>query len=125
MQVEIGQVYEGVVKGITPYGAFVDLADGVTGMVHISEVANVYVSNIRDHLTENQTVKVKVLSINEAGKISLSIKKACPPPQREQRKPRMVRPVLRTAAAPDRTGVVPMCGNPRSSPLLRSCPLRI
>ena len=40
MQVEIGQVYEGVVKGITPYGAFVDLADGVTGMVHISEVAN-------------------------------------------------------------------------------------
>ena len=88
MQVEIGQVYEGVVKGIAPYGAFVDLADGVTRMVHISEVANVYVSNIRDHLTENQTVKVKVLSINEAGKISLSIKKACPPPQREQRKPR-------------------------------------
>ena len=76
MQLEIGKVYEGVVKGIMPYGAFVEIDNSVTGMVHISEVANTYVNDIKEHLTENQTVKVKVLSINEAGKISLSIKKA-------------------------------------------------
>ncbi|MBE6855015.1 MAG: S1 RNA-binding domain-containing protein [Ruminococcus sp.] len=83
MQLEIGKVYEGVVKGIMPYGAFVEIDNSVTGMVHISEVANTYVNDIKEHLTENQTVKVKVLSINEAGKISLSIKKAQPPQPRE------------------------------------------
>lgn len=85
MQLEIGKVYEGVVKGIMPYGAFVEIDNSVTGMVHISEVANTYVNDIKEHLTENQTVKVKVLSINEAGKISLSIKKAQPPQPREPR----------------------------------------
>lgn len=89
MQLEIGKIYEGKVKGITPYGAFVELESGTTGMVHISEVANTFVSDIKDHLTENQVVKVKVLSINEAGKISLSIKKACDtPPPAPQRSPR-------------------------------------
>ena len=76
MQLEIGKIYEGKVKGITQYGAFVDIDGGGTGMVHISEIANTYVSEIRDHLTENQQVKVKVIGINEAGKVSLSIKKA-------------------------------------------------
>lgn len=79
---EPGKIYEGVVKGMTPYGAFVELAPGVTGMVHISEVANTYVNDIKDHLTENQTVKVKVLAIGDNGKISLSIKKALPPAPR-------------------------------------------
>ena len=76
MQLEIGKIYEGKVKGITQYGAFVDIDGGGTGMVHISEIANTYVSEIRDHLTENQQVKVKFIGINEAGKVSLSIKKA-------------------------------------------------
>ncbi len=76
MQLEIGKIYTGKVKGITQYGAFVDIDGGGTGMVHISEIANTYVNEIRDHLTENQEVKVKVIGINEAGKVSLSIKKA-------------------------------------------------
>ena len=76
MQLEIGKIYSGKVKGITQYGAFVDIDGGGTGMVDISEIANTYVSDIREHLTENQEVKVKVIGINEAGKVSLSIKKA-------------------------------------------------
>lgn len=75
-QLEIGKIYNGKVKGITQYGAFVDIEGGGSGMVHISEIANTYVNEIRDHLTENQEVKVKVIGINEAGKVSLSIKKA-------------------------------------------------
>lgn len=78
MQLEIGKIYTGKVKGMTQYGAFVDIDGGGTGMVHISEIANVYVSDIHDHLTENQEVTVKVIGINEAGKVSLSIKKALP-----------------------------------------------
>ncbi|HHZ05620.1 MAG TPA: S1 RNA-binding domain-containing protein [Clostridiales bacterium] len=76
MQLEVGSVLEGKVTGITNFGAFVDLSDGVTGMVHISEVAPTYVNQIRDHLKEGQVVKVKVLSVGDDGKISLSIKKA-------------------------------------------------
>ncbi|MBE6858115.1 MAG: S1 RNA-binding domain-containing protein [Ruminococcus sp.] len=87
MQLEIGKIYNGKVKGITQYGAFVEIESGCTGMVHISEIANTYVSEIREHLTENQEVKVKVIGINEAGKVSLSIKKAVdnPPPQQNNR----------------------------------------
>ena len=85
MALEVGACIEGKVTGITKFGAFVDLGDGQTGMVHISEVAPTYVKEIRDHLTENQTVKVKVLSIGEDGKISLSIKKAMDPPPRPAR----------------------------------------
>ncbi len=76
MQLEIGKIYTGKVKGITQYGAFVDIDGGGSGMVHISEIANTFVNEIRDHLTEGQEVKVKVIGINEAGKVSLSIKKA-------------------------------------------------
>ncbi|MCX7657128.1 MAG: S1 RNA-binding domain-containing protein [Oscillospiraceae bacterium] len=76
MQLEVGKIYEGKVTGITKFGAFVELEAGTTGMVHISEVANTFVNEIKDHLTEGQAVKVKVLNINEDGKISLSIKKA-------------------------------------------------
>ena len=79
MQLEVGAVVEGKVTGITKFGAFVELPDGKTGMVHISEVAPTYVKEIRDYVTENQTVKVKVLNIGADGKISLSIKKALPP----------------------------------------------
>ena len=85
MQPEVGKIYEGKVKGITKYGAFVEIAEGVTGMVHISEVANTFVNEIREHLTENQTVKVKVLNITDDGKISLSIKKAVENPASQQR----------------------------------------
>ncbi|MGN0518234.1 MAG: S1 RNA-binding domain-containing protein [Acutalibacteraceae bacterium] len=76
MQLEVGMIIEGKVTGITKFGAFVDLPDGKTGMVHISEVALTYVKEIKDHLQEGQTVKAKILSIGDDGKISLSIKKA-------------------------------------------------
>ena len=76
--------------GLTNFGAFVSLPDGKTGMVHISEVAPTYVKEIRDYLTENQEVKVKVLSVGDDGRVSLSIKRAMEPeqqrpPQRQQR----------------------------------------
>lgn len=76
MQLEIGKIYTGKVKGIAKYGAFVDIDGGGTGMVHISEIADTFVNDISEHLAENQEVKVKVIGINEAGKVSLSIKKA-------------------------------------------------
>ena len=79
MQLEVGAVVEGKVTGITKFGAFVELPGGKTGMVHISEVAPTYVKEIRDFVTENQTVKVKILSIGEDGKVSLSMKKAMDP----------------------------------------------
>lgn len=76
MNYEIGGIYEGTVKTITQYGAFVQLDPKTTGMVHISEVANDYVTNINDHVKENDIVKVKFISLTPQGKISLSIKQA-------------------------------------------------
>ena len=81
MQVEVGAIVEGKVTGLTNFGAFVSLPDGKTGMVHISEVAPTYVKEIRDYLTENQEVKVKVLSVGDDGRVSLSIKRAMEPEQ--------------------------------------------
>lgn len=86
---EVGSVLEGKVSGITSFGVFVDLPEGKTGMVHISEVAQTYVKEIRDFVQMGQTVRVKVLSISPDGKIGLSMKQAVeqqarPRPQREQ-----------------------------------------
>lgn len=75
---EIGTVVDGKVTGLTAFGAFVSLPDGTSGMVHISEVSSSYVEDIKDFLTEGQEVKVKIIGVNEQGKISLSIKKALP-----------------------------------------------
>lgn len=83
MELTVGAVLEGKVKSITNFGAFISLPEGKTGMVHISEVANAYVSDIRQHLTEGQNVKVMVIG-NENGKINLSIKRLEPKPQRPQ-----------------------------------------
>ena len=82
MELTVGTVLEGKVKSITNFGAFIALPENKTGMVHISEVANAYVSDIRAHLTEGQDVKVVVIS-NENGKVNLSIKRLEPKPQRE------------------------------------------
>jgi len=84
MQIEEGAVLSGKVTGFTKFGAFVELDSENTGMVHISEVANTYVEDIKDHLAMDQEVQVKVLSVN-GGKISLSIKKLLPP---EPRRPK-------------------------------------
>ena len=65
MAIEVGSVLEGVVTGITNFGAFVDIEEGKTGLVHISEVASVYVKEVRDFLSEGDKVKVKVLNVEK------------------------------------------------------------
>lgn len=84
---EVGSIVEGVVSGITNFGAFVNLPEGKVGLVHISEVADVYVNDVKEFLKEQEKVKVKVLSVDEKGKIGLSIKKAQEkkPEEQEQR----------------------------------------
>lgn len=93
MSLEVGAILEGEVTGITNFGAFVQLPEGKVGLIHISEVSNVYVKDVHDFLKEHDKVKVKVLAIDERGKIGLSIKQANPPapasapqarPQRQQ-----------------------------------------
>ena len=83
MDLTVGAIIEGKVKSITNFGAFIALPENRTGMVHISEVANTYVSDIRQHLTEGQDVKVMVIAIDPAGKINLSMKRLEPRPARE------------------------------------------
>lgn len=83
MQLEVGKILQGKVTGITKFGAFVELEDKQVGMVHISEVSQTYIDDISEHLKEGQEVKVKVLTIGEDGKVSLSIKKAMKPAPRE------------------------------------------
>ena len=84
MEISVGAILEGTIKSITKFGAFVTLPGGRSGLVHISEIAHSYVENVSDFLSEGQTVKVKVVNIDEAGRINLSIKKATPPPPRPQ-----------------------------------------
>ncbi|MBE7030436.1 MAG: S1 RNA-binding domain-containing protein [Ruminococcaceae bacterium] len=89
MQLEVGKILEGKVAGITNFGAFIDLEEGVTGLVHISEVALEYVKDIHEHLKVGDVVKVKILSTDK-GKIGLSIKQAMReenPQQRGQGRP--------------------------------------
>ena len=78
----MGAIFDGKVKTITNFGAFVTLPENKTGLVHISEVANTFVSDIRQHLTEGQDVKVMVIG-TENGKINLSMKRLEAKPARE------------------------------------------
>ncbi|WP_165005249.1 MULTISPECIES: S1 domain-containing RNA-binding protein [unclassified Enterococcus] len=76
MSIEVGAKLQGKVSGITNFGAFIDLGSGKTGLVHISEVSNGYVKDIHDVLSVGDEVTVKVISVNDDGKIGLSIRKA-------------------------------------------------
>ena len=76
MDLSPGDIDEGVVTKVAKFGAFVDLEDGKSGLVHISEIADTFVKDINNHIAEGDEVKVKVLSIDEKGKIALSIKDA-------------------------------------------------
>ncbi|NLI68184.1 MAG: RNA-binding protein S1 [Bacilli bacterium] len=84
MSIEVGSKLKGKVTGITNFGAFVELKKGTTGLVHISEVADKYVKDIRDHLAVGDEIKVMVINVGEDGKIGLSIRKAKDPEQREK-----------------------------------------
>ncbi len=100
MQLEVGSILEGRVTGITAFGAFVALPGGKSGLVHISEVANTYVSDINAYLKKDQTVSVKVLSVTPEGKINLSIRQAQPgAPERRPQRPQQQR-APRTDAKP-------------------------
>ena len=81
MSIEVGSKVSGKISGITNFGAFVDLGDKKTGLVHISEVSDGFVKDIHDVLTVGDTVTVKVLSVGDDGKISLSIRKAQDKPE--------------------------------------------
>ena len=102
MELTVGAILEGKVKSITNFGAFITLPENKTGMVHISEVANAYVSDIRQHLTEGQDVKVVVIGL-ENGKVNLSIKRLQPkapqgnPPRRDARPAGEGRPAPKAA----------------------------
>jgi S1 RNA binding domain protein len=78
MPVSVGEIVEGTVTGITNFGAFVQLPEGKSGLVHISEVSHDYVEKVSDYLKKDQKIKVKVLSISADGKISLSVRQAKP-----------------------------------------------
>ena len=97
MGLEVGAVCNGKITSITKYGAFVALGEGKSGMVHISEVSHTYVNDINEHLKSGQEVKVKIIGIDENGRISLSIRKAEPRPERPQQgfapKPQVREPV--------------------------------
>ena len=99
MELTVGAILAGKVKSITNFGAFIALPDNMTGMVHISEVANTYVSDIRQHLTEGQDVKVMVIGV-DGNKINLSIKRLEAKPQRPNPRPAAPRPSAPQSAAP-------------------------
>lgn len=84
MSIEVGSKVQGKVTGITNFGAFVELGQGTTGLVHISEVADNYVKDINEHLTVGDEIKVKIINVEKDGKIGLSIKKAKDRPVRQK-----------------------------------------
>ena len=88
MALEVGEVFEGKVTGITKFGAFVAMPDGKNGLVHISEIANTYVNDINEFVKEGQVVKVRVIGIGDGGKVNLSIKQAEAPAQPRPQRPR-------------------------------------
>ncbi len=104
MAIEVGNVFEGRVTGVKPFGAFVALPEGRVGMVHISEVSNEFVQDINTVLHEGDTVKVQVINIAPDGKIALSIKRLLPPPPRPPREGGHFNGGPRGAGRPPREG---------------------
>ena len=99
MDFEVGAILAGKITGITKFGAFVTVAPGKSGLVHISEIADTYVSDVHNHLTEGQEVKVKVIGVDKTGRMNLSIKSAVAAPDTETR-PRPVQKPQETPAEP-------------------------
>ncbi|MBR7122919.1 MAG: S1 RNA-binding domain-containing protein [Oscillospiraceae bacterium] len=105
MELTVGEILEGKVKSITSFGAFITLPENKTGLVHISEVANTFVSDVHQHLTEGQDVKVMVIG-TEAGKLNLSIKRLEVKPQKDGIPSRQIRREA-PASRPSRTAPTP------------------
>ena len=100
MELTVGTIVEGKVKTITKFGAFITLPGNRTGMVHISEIAHVFVSDIHNFLTEGQSVNVRIMEIDPSGKINLSIKKAQDPPPTRPQRPRSSPAAVTSRRAP-------------------------
>ena len=82
MAIEVGSIIEGKVSGIMPFGAFVALPENKVGLVHISEVASSYVTDVSQYLTVGDTVKVKVIKVDEKGKkVRVAAHKKCGYPE--------------------------------------------
>lgn len=92
MSIEKGQILQGKISGITNFGAFVQLPDNITGLVHISEVADSFVKDINEFLKVGDEVKVKVLSVDDGGKISLSIRQAIEKPKAQPKPKAQAKP---------------------------------
>ncbi|MBO5853030.1 MAG: S1 RNA-binding domain-containing protein [Clostridia bacterium] len=100
MQLTVGDIVEGKITAVKDYGVFVDLGEGKFGMVHISEIAKSYVSDIREFAREGDAVKVKILNMSDDGKVSLSIKQATEPGTNEARQEKRERKPLAQRSAP-------------------------
>ena len=107
MAMEVGNIMEGRVTGITKFGAFVALEEGKSGLVHISEIANSYVSDVSQFVQLGQTVKVRVLSVSPEGKINLSIKRALGEAPRAERPIRADAPRFASAGPGEARVVTP------------------
>ncbi len=92
MELTVGQIVEGKITGITAFGVFVEIGEGKSGLVHISEVARSYVNDINDFVKVGDSVKAKIMNLGDDGKISLSMKRALDPERREPREKRDRRP---------------------------------
>lgn len=92
MLLEAGTIVEGKITGVMPFGAFMDLGEGKNGLVHISEIAPEYVKDINDHVKVGDTVKAKVITIEQNGKISLSIKQAILEERKQKKEQKSTRP---------------------------------
>jgi len=110
MAIEVGSKLEGKVTGITHFGAFVELPEGRTGLVHISEIADNYVKDVNDHLKLEDIVLVKVINVDKDGKIGLSIKQTVDKPPMQERPARPERP-----SGPRPSGDRPSAGGERFS----------
>ena len=107
MELAVGEIREGKVTGITKFGAFVSLEGGKSGLVHISEVANTFVSDVHDHVQIGQNIKVKILSITDDGKINLSIKRAVEQPREERPRQESYARPQRASAPVVHNGILP------------------
>jgi len=101
MEIEVGSILTGKVSGITKFGAFVLLAPGKSGLVHISEIANTYVNDVSEFLSVGQEVAVKVIGIDGSGRINLSIKQTQEPPAKTAQ--RQARPAYRRPEGEEKT----------------------
>lgn len=125
MQLSVGTVVEGKVSKITNFGAFINIDGGGSGMVHISEVANTYVKDINEHLKVGDSVKAKVVAINENNKSPFPLRHYC---HRSQNRSRtavvMAKEKAGIAVAP--AGIIPISISlPSPIRLLQEMPLKI